>query len=54
MTKDMGHCLGNLIENVEEVDTDLSGDVLGQCIRVKINLDILKPLKRGVKIQLDT
>lgn len=38
--------LGSLIEKVEEVHTDEMGECIGPIVRVRISMDITKPLKK--------
>ncbi|KAL9429420.1 hypothetical protein AB3S75_031266 [Citrus x aurantiifolia] len=45
--------IGELIGRVEEVDTDRTGDVIGQAIRLRISVDITKPLKKILFIETE-
>lgn len=47
----MGHQIESSIGHVEEVDVDEDGMGWGECLRVKINLDLQKPLQRGKKLK---
>ena len=42
-----------LIGRVEEVDTNRTGDVIGQAIRLRISIDITKPLKKILFIETE-
>ncbi|XP_050229503.1 uncharacterized protein LOC126678651 [Mercurialis annua] len=53
LNKEAGRSLGSQIGVVEEVDLGASGDCLGKYLRVKIKVNITKPLKRGLKVQVD-
>ncbi|XP_050222924.1 uncharacterized protein LOC126673013 [Mercurialis annua] len=52
LNMDAGLSLGSQIGLVEEVDPGASGDCLGKYIRVRVKVDISKPLKRGLKVKL--
>ncbi|KAL5750648.1 hypothetical protein ACOSP7_025251 [Xanthoceras sorbifolium] len=41
------------VKEVEEIDIGVEGDCLGKFIRVRVMVDVLKPLKRGLRVQLD-
>ena len=43
--------IGELIGRVEEVDTNRTRDVIGQPIRLRISVDITKPLKKILFIE---
>jgi hypothetical protein len=48
-----GEDVGAKIGEVEEVDTDADGNAIGKFLRVKVKLDITKPLMRGSMVQVD-
>lgn len=52
MSEAMGVQLGTSVEHMEEVDTEEDGVGWGQYLRVKICLDISKPLARGRVLKL--
>ncbi|KAL5764614.1 hypothetical protein ACOSQ2_017208 [Xanthoceras sorbifolium] len=52
MTKSIGRFLGNQIGEVREIDAGASGDCLGKYIRVRVVLDISKPLQRFLKVNM--
>lgn len=43
--------IGELIGNVEEIDTNKIGDCLGQVTRLRISIDITQPLKKILFIE---
>ncbi|KAL5823584.1 hypothetical protein ACOSQ3_021568 [Xanthoceras sorbifolium] len=53
MTKDIGLFLGRKIGLVKEIDLGPSGDCVGKYIRVLVVVDITKPLRRCLKLDLD-
>ncbi|KAL5823688.1 hypothetical protein ACOSQ4_021588 [Xanthoceras sorbifolium] len=52
MTLKIGQFLGDQIGSVREVDAGASGDCLGKYIRVRVEIDIGKPLQRFLKVNL--
>ncbi|XP_050229355.1 uncharacterized protein LOC126678502 [Mercurialis annua] len=54
LNKEAGLSLGKQIGEVEEVDHGASGDCLGKYIRVRVKVDVTKPLKRGLKVRVDS
>jgi hypothetical protein len=50
MTKQDGKCIGNKIGVTEECDVGSDGMGWGEFLRVRVNVDISKPLCRGKKI----
>ncbi|KAL5749250.1 hypothetical protein ACOSP7_023853 [Xanthoceras sorbifolium] len=50
MNRDTEIYLGILIGEVNEIDKGGSGDCLGKFIRVRVMMDIIKPLKRGLGV----
>ena len=53
MGREVGHKIGSTVGIVEEVDTDVGGVGWGEYLRVKISLDLTKPLARGRKMKLE-
>lgn len=45
--------LGKMISKVEEIETGPSGACFRKFLRVRITLDISKPLKRGLRVKLE-
>ena len=52
MTEKIGAVLGETIGDVEEIDTDGGQMAFGRYLRVRVSININKPLKRGSKIAL--
>ncbi|KAL5826821.1 hypothetical protein ACOSQ3_018661 [Xanthoceras sorbifolium] len=52
MTKAIGCFLDALIGDVVDLDVGASGDCCGKYIRVRVVVDITKPLKRFLKVKL--
>ncbi|KAL5779811.1 hypothetical protein ACOSQ2_010548 [Xanthoceras sorbifolium] len=52
MTKGIGTFLGNKIGEFCEIDVGATGDCLGKYLRVRVKIDITKPLQRCLKIDL--
>lgn len=52
MTRAAGEVIGELIGKVVEVDAEEDGSAVGKFMRIKIRLDITKPLMRGVTIDV--
>ncbi|KAL0428199.1 UNVERIFIED_CONTAM: hypothetical protein Slati_2994700 [Sesamum latifolium] len=51
MTKEVASFISNKLGQFKEVDLDSKGDVWGASIRIRVSLDITKPLKRALKIR---
>jgi hypothetical protein len=51
MDRDIGQKIGNSVGIVEAIDTDVRGMGWGQSFRVKIRLNLAKPLQEGEKDQ---
>lgn len=51
MSKDMAVELGKVIGKVEEVETDTAGECFGQFLRLRISVDITKPLKKIIELE---
>jgi hypothetical protein len=47
MRREMGRMLGSSVGEVEAVDTDANGVGWGESLRVKVLIDLTKPLSRG-------
>lgn len=50
MTKATGEAVGDMVGSVLEVDADEKGLAIGEVLRVKVRLNIEKPLMRGVTL----
>lgn len=48
----MGIVIGNSFGEIMEVDVDENNEPWGKFMRVRVNLDISKPLSRGKKVML--
>lgn len=53
MGREVGIKLGGSLRQVEEVDTDCNGIGWGEFLRVKIMIDLYKPLSRGRMLKFD-
>lgn len=53
MNKETAFFLGQKIGIVKDLDLGSSGDCLGSYIRVKVEVDVSKPLESGFFIDLD-
>ncbi|KAK2635512.1 hypothetical protein Ddye_030304 [Dipteronia dyeriana] len=55
MNQELGMILGKMVGLMEELDTGSSRDCLDRYrfLQVKINMDVLKPLKRALQVLLD-
>ncbi|KAL5825065.1 hypothetical protein ACOSQ3_021128 [Xanthoceras sorbifolium] len=49
MTKEAGLQLGSKVGKVKDIDTGASGDCMGKFLRIRVNIDISQPLKRGIR-----
>lgn len=52
MNKAAGEEIGAMIGEVLMVDAEEDGMAFGECLRIKIRLDVCKPLMHGVMIDL--
>ncbi|TXG52368.1 hypothetical protein EZV62_021537 [Acer yangbiense] len=52
MTKEIGRFLGSMIGEVLDIDGGNSGDCVGKFMRVRIRMDITKPLKRCLRVDI--
>ncbi|KAL5835691.1 hypothetical protein ACOSQ3_015246 [Xanthoceras sorbifolium] len=53
MMKEIELLLGKQIGVVRELDLGASGDCVGRYLRVRIVVDVTKPLKRCIKVDID-
>jgi hypothetical protein len=53
MNRGMGERIGDIIGEAEEVDVGEDGNAVGKFLRVKIRMDITKPLMRGTVVDLE-
>jgi hypothetical protein len=53
MGREVGRKIGSTVGIVEEVDTEVDGVGWGEYLRVKISIDLAKPLSRGRKMKLE-
>lgn len=51
MEKETAAELGSIIRRVEEVKTNSSGECIGKFLRMRISIDITKPLKKIVILE---
>ena len=51
MDKEILTEIGGAIRKVEEVETDANGNVMGQIIRLRVSVDITKPLKKVIMVE---
>ncbi|KAL5756018.1 hypothetical protein ACOSQ2_020764 [Xanthoceras sorbifolium] len=52
MTKEIGWALGNKIGRVMDIDVSATGDCLGRFLRVRVVIDVTKPLNRFLRVCL--
>ncbi|TXG53482.1 hypothetical protein EZV62_022651 [Acer yangbiense] len=52
MTKEIAEFLGGIIGEVREVDSGPTGDCLGKFVRVRVAVDITKPLRRFLHVDV--
>jgi hypothetical protein len=52
MSKAVGQSLGSIVGEVEEVDTNDDGMGWGEFLRVKIKVNVTKPLARGHTLKI--
>ncbi|TXG67284.1 hypothetical protein EZV62_008559 [Acer yangbiense] len=52
MTKEMGEFLGQLIGELVDIDVGVTGECFGKYIHLKVAIDISKPLKKFLRIEL--
>ena len=53
MHRDMVQELGEYIGSVEEVDTDEEGNCIGEIVRLRISMDITKPLQKILEVETE-
>ncbi|TXG64170.1 hypothetical protein EZV62_011164 [Acer yangbiense] len=52
MTKEMGEFLGQLIGELVDIDVGVTGECFGKYVRLKVAIDISKPLERFLRLEL--
>ncbi|KAL5765128.1 hypothetical protein ACOSQ2_017722 [Xanthoceras sorbifolium] len=52
MSRDMGRFLGEMIGTVVEIDPGSNGNCLGKFVRVRVLVDVSKPLKRILRVDV--
>ncbi|TXG72823.1 hypothetical protein EZV62_001402 [Acer yangbiense] len=52
MTKEMGEFLGRLIGDLVDIDVGSTGECFGKFMRMRVAIDISKPLKRFLRVDL--
>ncbi|KAL5823176.1 hypothetical protein ACOSQ4_021076 [Xanthoceras sorbifolium] len=52
MTKEIGWALGNKLGRVLDIDAGATGDCLGRFLRVRVTIDVTKPLNRFLRVCL--
>ncbi|KAK1562353.1 hypothetical protein Q3G72_010611 [Acer saccharum] len=52
MTKEIRHFLGSMVGMVKEVDVGVSGECSRDFLRVRVVIDIAKPLRRCVRVDV--
>ncbi|KAL5829848.1 hypothetical protein ACOSQ3_019316 [Xanthoceras sorbifolium] len=53
MTRNVGLHLGQNIGQVKDIDVGASGNCLGKFLRLRVEIDTSRPLKRVLKLKLD-
>lgn len=53
MTQSVGQAISNQLGNLVSIDSDEEGQRWGRFMRIRVKIDIRKPLWRGMKIMLD-
>lgn len=53
MNKEQGEAIGNLVGEFMEIDADEGDSAMGQFLRIKVKLDIKKPLMRGFTLTVE-
>ncbi|TXG47986.1 hypothetical protein EZV62_027280 [Acer yangbiense] len=53
MTKEMGEFIGQLIGNLKDIDVGSTGEYFGKYMRLKMEVDVSKPLKRFLRLELE-
>ncbi|KAL0432446.1 UNVERIFIED_CONTAM: hypothetical protein Slati_2578900 [Sesamum latifolium] len=51
MTRDVAAFIGNKLGKFKEVDLDSNGEVWGSSVRIRVSIDITKPLKCALKLR---
>ncbi|TXG73646.1 hypothetical protein EZV62_002225 [Acer yangbiense] len=52
MTKEMGTFLGQLIGELVDIDVGATGECFGKYMRLRVSIDVTKPLKRCLRVDL--
>ncbi|TXG54013.1 hypothetical protein EZV62_019269 [Acer yangbiense] len=52
LNREIGLHLGGLVGQVKEIDAGESGECVGQFIRIRVLIDVMNPLKRGLRVAL--
>ncbi|TXG66887.1 hypothetical protein EZV62_008162 [Acer yangbiense] len=53
MTKEMGEFIGHLIGELRDIDVGITGECFGKYMRLKVAVDVSKPLKRFLRLELE-
>ena len=53
MTKEMGEFVGQLIRELRDIDVGMTGECFGKYKHLKVDLDVSKPLKRFMRLELE-
>lgn len=53
MNRETGEAIGNEVGDFVDMDRDEDGSAVGQFLRIKVRLNISKPLMRGVSLMVD-
>ncbi|KAK2656459.1 hypothetical protein Ddye_009511 [Dipteronia dyeriana] len=51
-TKDIGWFLGNSVGVVSDVDVGINGDCSGKFLRIRVKIDVTKPLRRFLRLDI--
>ncbi|TXG66785.1 hypothetical protein EZV62_008060 [Acer yangbiense] len=52
MTKEMGEYIGSCVEELVDIDMGVTGECFGKYMRLRVAIDISKPLKRFLRLEL--
>lgn len=52
MTKDIGEFIGRLIGELVDMDVGVTGESFGKYMRLRVMIDVAKPLKRFLRVEL--
>ncbi|TXG50932.1 hypothetical protein EZV62_023456 [Acer yangbiense] len=53
MTKEMGEFIGQLIGDLKDIDVGSTWECFGKYMRLRVELDVSKPLKRFLRLELE-